>query len=836
MAKILNVEDHPAQRDILAQMLELNGFQVAVASDGLEGVEKARSWLPDLILMDLRMPHMDGFEAIKILRSEEKTAYIPILVVSAWASTKHKARALVSGADEHFTKPVDLNKLLTTISRYLKADLEKLVSRRIEIQAQLAASVTEPDIPKDKQAEALGLAFAATRHDLVGLLGIIQQDVEAMMDSSATPDRLRRVWRSTRHAILLLQTVTDLLPGGPLNLEVIHLPLLIDEALDLIEPEFKGRVKVTRNYAQQLQAVKVDSLRFEQVLLNLFKNAREAKADSLHIALEKTAEEALYLSITDNGEGIVQDEVERLFELWQTTRSGEGRGVGLYIIKTILDRHGWDVQVKSKKGHGTVFSIIIPPDSLTETIETHQFAAQAEGLKFTKPKVLVVDDNADTLDLLASALQTSDYEVDTAWSLQDALFKVRQDHYDVIVTDLRFLDEADEDEGMAGLRLLAVAQEIDPPVQVIVITGFGSEAKARKAIQLGASDYIVKPINLKRLQVSILKAINARQRLLAQELAPARKGETPAEIISIIGNSRAMTDVIEQVQIAARSDEIVVIRGEGGTGKSFIAESIHALSRRSITPLHVISCTTLALEPFENIRQKLLGALSNEPKLSAETIGGTIFLDAVDELTDEAQRLLLKLMEEAKAKNQTGVRIISSLSKTEPDTLRPDLRRRLGEIEIYLAPLLERQEDIPALIGHFLRKYSLEYGLRVEMAEESMVLLQGYTYPDNVVELERIIRLAVRRARQGVILPEHLPRDIQTQALIEPHVVRIESLKRQLQQYQTNLYILEERRAQYSIDPPVSLLNEIEAMKTEIEKITVALESLDEDKCDEKGD
>ena len=122
MSKVLYVEDHPAQRDILAQMLELNGFEVAVASDGMEGVEKARSWLPDLILMDLRMPKMDGFEAIKVIRSEDNTNHIPIIAISAWASAKHKERALAAGANEHFTKPVDLNRLLTTIGRYLKEE------------------------------------------------------------------------------------------------------------------------------------------------------------------------------------------------------------------------------------------------------------------------------------------------------------------------------------------------------------------------------------------------------------------------------------------------------------------------------------------------------------------------------------------------------------------------------------------------------------------------------------------------------------------------------------------------------------------------------------------
>jgi two-component system cell cycle response regulator DivK len=117
--KILYVEDHPAQRDIMAQMLDLSGYEVAVACDGIDGVEQAHAWCPDLILMDLRMPRMDGFEAIKLLRSDPETADIPIIAISAWASAKHKERALDAGADEHFTKPVDLSRLIETINRFL---------------------------------------------------------------------------------------------------------------------------------------------------------------------------------------------------------------------------------------------------------------------------------------------------------------------------------------------------------------------------------------------------------------------------------------------------------------------------------------------------------------------------------------------------------------------------------------------------------------------------------------------------------------------------------------------------------------------------------------------
>ena len=120
MAKILYVEDHPAQRDIMAQMLELGGYEVKTAGDGVEGVKEATSWLPDIILMDLRMPRMDGFQAISELRQNAETAKIPIIAISAWASGKHKKRAMEAGANEHFTKPVDLNRLMNAIKNYLE--------------------------------------------------------------------------------------------------------------------------------------------------------------------------------------------------------------------------------------------------------------------------------------------------------------------------------------------------------------------------------------------------------------------------------------------------------------------------------------------------------------------------------------------------------------------------------------------------------------------------------------------------------------------------------------------------------------------------------------------
>ncbi len=121
MTKVLYVEDHEAQRDIMVQMLELYGYEVEVASSGEEGVERAQEWHPDVVLMDIRMPgQIDGLVAIRQLRLGPSTADIPIIVVSAWGGFKHKERAMRAGADFHFTKPVSIDKLTTAINRHLR--------------------------------------------------------------------------------------------------------------------------------------------------------------------------------------------------------------------------------------------------------------------------------------------------------------------------------------------------------------------------------------------------------------------------------------------------------------------------------------------------------------------------------------------------------------------------------------------------------------------------------------------------------------------------------------------------------------------------------------------
>jgi len=867
--KVLYVEDHEAQRDIMVYMLELYGYEVDVACDGEEGVKKAQGWHPDVVLMDVRMPgRIDGIIATRELRNISETADIPVIVISAWGSAAHKERALGAGADAHFTKPVPIDELIAAINRLSsdgrpRRDKIQEVTRRADIQrsseipAKRELSINKvlrslfpwmhsrvkphEDKPSQDTLAALGRAFASTEHDLVGMLSNVQSTVELMMSSSPKPEQIKRIWRASRHCLLMVKNFAELRPGGSLDLKPLDIVEIIEEAVDLMQPELKGKVNVVLESDRDLPWVVADPLRVEQVLVNLIKNARDAAADTITIKVSSNQTNGeLRIDIIDTGAGIPEKHHAQIFTPWFSTRAQEGRGLGLYIVKTIIDRHGWLIQFESKPGAGTAFSIVVPPESLTQVPRSHVSSQRLHALITSHPRVLLVDDNDDSLSMYQEGLRGMDYDIRTVRTVEQALRLLDAEPFDTVVTDLRFLGEEGGEDDMAGFRIFKTAGGSSPPVQVIVVTGYGTESVAQRAMQLGAFAYISKPINWDQFRLSIQSAIGARRRLVLQEQEEPKPGDIPYQTAAIIGNSDAMTEVIEQVEIAARSSESVLIRGEGGTGRSFMAETIHAASSRRDKPFVVVNCVKLSTEPLELVKSRWFGekTAGSDQEKSGEferANGGTLFLDSVDELGDEIQRQLIGVIENSEITRvgsnysiSVDIRFISSVSEKADSKLRSDLYRRLFKLEIHLPPLRERVEDIPALAGHFLRKYCFEYGLQVELSREALLLLQQYSFPQNVVELETIMRLAVVRAQGGTILLEHFPQKVRGFAPEDRDRSRIESLKRQLTRYKKNLYVLEERKALYGPgEIPLSLSNEIDLVRERIDTLSEELAGIE---------
>jgi two-component system response regulator AtoC len=386
----------------------------------------------------------------------------------------------------------------------------------------------------------------------------------------------------------------------------------------------------------------------------------------------------------------------------------------------------------------------------------------------TSPRLLVVDDDPVTVDLLKEVLSKEGYEVSTALSGEEAVTLGIGNLFDLIITDVRM----GEKDGMDVLRFF---KKSTPDTTVIMITAFGSIETAVEATREGAYDYISKPFKLEEIKFTVQRALD--QRKLIQENKFYRQELLDKyQFKNVIGRTPQMFQVYKTIAKVADTKSTVLLCGERGTGKELIARSIHYNSQRNIRPFIPVDCASLVetlieSELFGHIRGAFTGASSAKRGLFEEADGGTLFLDEVGNLSLSMQSKLLRFLQEHEIKRVGGtesikvdVRVIAATNQPlEPlvksGKFREDLFDRLNVVTITLPPLRERKEDIPLLANHFLQKFSEENHKNIShISLEALERLTRYSWPGNVRELEHAIERAVILSVHPIILPEDLPR------------------------------------------------------------------------------
>ncbi|HWU36912.1 MAG TPA: sigma-54 dependent transcriptional regulator, partial [Candidatus Acidoferrum sp.] len=368
-------------------------------------------------------------------------------------------------------------------------------------------------------------------------------------------------------------------------------------------------------------------------------------------------------------------------------------------------------------------------------------------------RILVVDDDEVTCNLLEEVLSKEGYTVQKALNGRQAIDQGEKQTYDVVLTDIKMI-------GVDGMEVLRAYRQKSPETIIIMMTAFGSIETAIRAIKEGAYDYVSKPFKLDEIKLTIHRALE-QKRLLEENIHYRQELITKYKLENIVGRSPQMLQVYKTIARVAESRSTVLLMGESGTGKELIARAIHFNSPRGSRPFVAVDCSSLAetlleTELFGHVRGAFTGAVAAKKGLFEEADSGTCFLDEIGDISLATQAKLLRVLQEHEIKRVGGtetikidVRIVAATNKNLEELVaekkfREDLFYRLNVVSIYLPSLRERAEDIPLLADHFLRKFAAQNNKPVSrISAEAMDTLIRHRWPGNVRELENVIERTV---------------------------------------------------------------------------------------------
>ncbi len=390
--------------------------------------------------------------------------------------------------------------------------------------------------------------------------------------------------------------------------------------------------------------------------------------------------------------------------------------------------------------------------------------------------ILIIDDDENQAEALAESLSKVGYKCSTVTNGNKGLEIIRNRDVDIVITDLimRSLD---------GMEILKVTKEISPETEVILITGHGSIENAVMAMQKGAINYLLKPVNITHLRTVVDKAVE-KQFLVRRNRELHKQLEEKYGFAGITGNSQPMHRIFHILKQISSTTATVLIVGESGTGKELIARAIHYTGPRKNNPFvalnsAAISDTLLESELFGHEKGAFTGALNQRMGKFEYANNGTLFLDEVGDMPLSTQVKLLRVIEDGRimrvGSNETikvDVRILAATNKdlgklVEEGKFREDLYFRFNVVCLRLPPLRERQEDIFLLIDAFIQEFSGKHGKKIKgITPEARKILFQYSWPGNVRELKNCIESMIIFSMDGVLdssnIPEHIYKDNKT--------------------------------------------------------------------------
>lgn len=518
-AKILVVDDEPSNVRLLERMLELfGGLEWRCTIDPREAIPLFAEFQPDLVLTDLHMPHLDGYQVIEQLKQIiPPDVFLPIVVLTADVTPETRRKALFAGASDFLTKPLDTTEVQLRLrnlleNRFLNLKLEDQVRQRTtELESTLdQLRNTQKQVVKQERLRALGMMASGIAHDFNNALTMVLGYAELLLPWFKKTAPEAKEFSHLKHIIAAAQDATHVVNRlkefyRPAETDELRAPVevnaLCEQTIAFTTPKWKSKARAKgstveiRACLDEVPPVLASAPELRECLTNLIFNAVDAMpgGGTITVSTRKDGDN-VRIEVTDTGIGMTEDEKARCLEPFFTTKGDHGTGLGLAVVYGIIHRHGGTIEITSEKGVGTTFSLVLPAtDRLASPASESEQAAASRMLN-----VLVVDDQEIICELISAHLAADGHQPVMATDPADALKQFDGSSFDLVITDQSM-------PGISGDQLARKVKERSPGTHVIMLTGFGDDMNNNGHSPEGVDRILSKPVSSEDLRRAIFE-------------------------------------------------------------------------------------------------------------------------------------------------------------------------------------------------------------------------------------------------------------------------------------------------------------------------------------------
>jgi signal transduction histidine kinase len=522
---VLNVDDLDAQRYVKTRDLVAGGFSVIEASTGAEGLRLVEERHPRVVLLDVQLPDINGFEVCAYIK--KKWPHIMVLQTSAtFTTSESRAAGLDAGADAYLVQPAEPLELAATINallrvrraedalRGLNATLEERVEERTAQLAAANAKLTaeiaqrqkaEAALVQSQKMEAVGQLTGGLAHDFNNLLTVVMGNLELIRGRATEPRIARWAENAGRAAERGSKLTAQLLAFSrtqKLATTAVDVNALIDGMRELLVQSLGGNVTFELELAADLPAATADANQLELAILNLSINARDAMPDGgvlrISTALDSGESPAVVIAVADTGTGMPPDVVARAFDPFFTTKPpGKGTGLGLSQVYGIMQQFGGNVEIDTAQGKGTTMRMSLPLSGRDAEPESKRLRGTERG---HSEKILVLDDDADVREFLSGVLKDLGYQVEEAGDADEATGRIPEFEPDLVVVDFAM-------PGTNGAEFVRLARQRRPDLRALFVSGFSDSGALAQAV--GEAPLLRKPFKATDLAAAVRSALES---------------------------------------------------------------------------------------------------------------------------------------------------------------------------------------------------------------------------------------------------------------------------------------------------------------------------------------